>query len=236
MATFVLVHGGWHGAWAWSRVMERLRSEGHDVFAPTLTGLADRAHLLTREVDLSTHVGDVLGVFERERLDEVVLCGHSYGGVVVTAVADRMAERIRSLVYADAFVPRDGAALVDLVEEDRRELLLSGARAHGEGWMVPAPDALAWDLEDPADRLWVDSLTTPHPLAAFVEKVRLTGRWKDIARKIFIVGDRYQRPSFRRIATDLKKEDGWTIRHLDCGHEVMIECPAELVDILLDQV
>ena len=115
MATFVLVHGAWHGGWCWKRVRPLLESRGHLVFTPTLTGLGERSHLLARETGLETHIADVVNVIRWEELSEVVLCGHSYGGMVISGVADRVPDRIRSLVYLDAFVPSDGQSLFDFL-------------------------------------------------------------------------------------------------------------------------
>src|SRR3984957_20745503 len=111
MATFVLVHGAWHGSWCWKRVRQALQAAGHNVFTPTLTGVADRSHLLSPDVNLDTHIDDVVNLIRWEELSDVVLCGHSYGGMVITGVADALSDRIRSLVYLDAFVPKDGEAL-----------------------------------------------------------------------------------------------------------------------------
>src|SRR5262245_14863398 len=130
MATFVLVHGAWHGGWCWQRVSPLLRARGHEVFAPTLTGLGERSHLLTREIGLETHVADVVNAIRWEDLTDVVLCGHSYGGMVISGAADRMADRVRSLVYLDAFVPADGQSIFDFMTAERAEGFRDGARAH----------------------------------------------------------------------------------------------------------
>src|SRR5713101_4428932 len=111
MATFVLVQGGWVGGWYWKRVTPLLSAAGHEVFAPTLTGLGERAHLAAPDIGLETHIQDVLGVLTYEDLSNVVLVGHSYGGMVITGVAERAPERLAHLVYFDAFVPTDGQAL-----------------------------------------------------------------------------------------------------------------------------
>src|ERR1700728_4589280 len=112
--TFVLVHGAWHGGWCWRRVTDRLTVKGHRVYTPTLTGVADRSHLLSESVNLSTHVTDVVNLIRWEEMTDIVLCGHSYGGMVVTGVADKMSERIAALVYLDAFVPESGQSMQDL--------------------------------------------------------------------------------------------------------------------------
>jgi pimeloyl-ACP methyl ester carboxylesterase len=117
MANIVLVHGAWHGAWCYRDTAKALRRRGHDVYTPTHTGVGSRFHLSAETITLETHVRDVLGCIEAEELTDVVLCGHSYGGMVITCVADRIPEQIRSLVYIDAFVPEDGETLVDLIRK-----------------------------------------------------------------------------------------------------------------------
>src|SRR5215813_7388331 len=120
MATFVLVHGGWAGSVVWQELAPRLRKAGHEVYAPTLTGIGARRHLLNREIDLDTHIQDVIGVIEEEDLSDIVLVGHSYGGMVISGVADRVPERFATLVYLDAFVPENGQSLFNVVPPDRR--------------------------------------------------------------------------------------------------------------------
>src|SRR5947209_17490274 len=111
MASFVLVHGAWHGSWCWKRVRKALQAAGHEVFTPTLTGLGERSHLLSRDVNLETHIQDVVNLIKWEELTDIVLCGHSYGGCVISGVADRIPARIRALVYVDAFVLENGENL-----------------------------------------------------------------------------------------------------------------------------
>ena len=110
--TFVLVHGAWHGGWCWRRVADRLEGKGHKVFVPTMTGLGDRSHLLTKGINLDTHITDIVNVLKWEDLKDIVLVGHSYGGIIVSGVADQMHDKIASIVFLDAFVPEDGDSLV----------------------------------------------------------------------------------------------------------------------------
>ena len=128
LATFVLVHGAWYGSWTWKRVRTALQAAGHEVFTPTLTGVADRSHLLTRDVNLDTHIQDVVNLIKWEELNDIVLCGHSYGGCVVTGVADRIPEHIRSLVYLDAFVPEDGDTQFQHLSEELAKHTLEARR------------------------------------------------------------------------------------------------------------
>lgn len=175
MATFVLVHGAWHGSWCWKRVRRALQELGHDVFTPTLTGVAERSHLLSRLVNLDTHILDVENLIRWEDLSNVVLCGHSYGGCVVSGVADRLSDRIRALVYLDAFVLGDGEALVQHVPEGQLRQLMEGTQAVGEGWKVPPIPAVVFNV-NARDRDWVDRQCTMQPLATFQQRIRLGWR------------------------------------------------------------
>jgi pimeloyl-ACP methyl ester carboxylesterase len=152
MTGYVLIHGAWHGSWCWARVRRLLMTEGYEVFTPTLTGLGERSHLLNRDVGLDTHVADVANLMIWENLRDIVLVGHSYGGVVVRHVADRMPDRIRSLIYLDAFVPENGKILFDYLPdngEGDRKL----AVAHGDGWRVPPRPASSFGVNT-ADAPW----------------------------------------------------------------------------------
>jgi pimeloyl-ACP methyl ester carboxylesterase len=230
VATFVLVHGAWHGAWCWSRVRHALQAQGHEVFTPTLTGLADRSHLLSREVDLETHVADVANLLKWEDLSDVVLCGHSYGGCVISGAADRVADRIGALVYLDAFVPKDGESVHDMLPPEARDAQLQGAREFGDGWRVPPIPAEFFNV-NAADRAWVDNLCTPQPLATFQQGVRLKGRPDAIANRSFIFAAGWG-PSPFHFYEDAKAA-GWRTSEADCGHDVMVDDPAFLTRELL---
>src|SRR3954464_1810413 len=167
---FVLVHGAWSGGWCYARVAALLRARGHTVFTPTLTGQGERAHLFSGAINLSTHIEDVLGVFRFERLSDVVLAGHSYGGMVITGVADRIGEKIKALAYLDAFVPEDGQSLFDINIPANTQRFLQSAGTRG-GLGVPAPSAGYFGV-NPVDAAIVDALATPFPLGCFTEKLK----------------------------------------------------------------
>jgi len=172
--TFVLVHGAWCGGWWMSRLASALRHRGADVFAPTLTGLGERAHLASPEVGLSTHIQDVLGVLEYEDLRDVVLVGHSYGGAVVTGVADRARDRIQRLIYMDAFVLKDGQSLEDVCPLGMAGFFVELARQSGEGWRAPSPFTMEqFGVDLPEDIAWNERGMVMHPLKAFVEPLTL---------------------------------------------------------------
>src|SRR6266576_377571 len=160
MATFVLVHGSWAGSVVWRQLAPRLRKAGHEVYAPTLTGIGARKHLLNREIDLDTHIQDVIGVIDDADLSDIVLVGNSYGGMVISGVADRVPEKVASLVYLDAFVPENGQSLFSLLPPDRRL-----ATVPGEDWLVaPIPSASFGFKRPEVIALW-EGKSGPHPLA-----------------------------------------------------------------------
>jgi pimeloyl-ACP methyl ester carboxylesterase len=230
MTTYVLVHGAWHGGWCWSRVGRALKATGSDVYTPTLTGLGERAHLASREVDLKTHIGDVLGVLEAEDLTDIVLVGHSYGGIVVTAVADRAAHRIARLVYLDAVVPRDGQCLYDCATPQIKTYFEEQARIGGEGWRVPVAAASAQflGLKHEEDVRWVMPKLTPHPIRTFREAVRLGSKSQPVPRTyINCIGDKpLGQPK-------TGQADGiGDYRELRTGHDAMVTAPQGVVELL----
>jgi pimeloyl-ACP methyl ester carboxylesterase len=233
MATFVLVHGAWHGGWCWGKVAPLLRAAGHDVHAPTLTGLGERAHLLTPATDLETHVRDVLGVLACEDLHDVVLVGHSYGGVVITAVAGRMPERLAHLVYLDAFVPEEGQCVLDLLPPERAATFREQARTHGDGWLVPAPPLELWGVTGAADVAWAAPRVLPQPLSTLEQPLRLPGGEvpPPPLPRTYIVTDY---PVFRPFSERAGADPGWRLRHLATGHDAMITTPGELAALLLE--
>jgi pimeloyl-ACP methyl ester carboxylesterase len=175
MVTFVLVHGACHGGWCWRDVTAELRAAGHEVFAPTLTGLGERSHLASPAVDLSMHIRDVANLIEWEDLREVVLVGHSYGGMVITGVADRLADRLAALVYLDALVPQDRQCVLDLQPSERRASILEEVAANG-GWFWPCRTAAFYGVRDPARQAWVDGKCSPS------RSTRCSSRCASVAR------------------------------------------------------
>lgn len=230
MTTYVLVHGAWHGGWCWSRVRRALMATGSDVYTPTLTGLGERAHLASREVDLETHIGDVLGMLEAEDLTDIILVGHSYAGVVITAVADRAAQKIAHLVYLDAAVPRDGQCLYDCVPTQLKTHVEGHATLGGEGWRVPVAAASAQflGLKREEDVRWVMPKLTPHPIRTFRETVQLGSKLAPAPRTyINCIGDKALGQPKPRQA------DGIDDYHeLRTGHDAMVTAPQDLADLL----
>ena len=230
MATFVLVHGAWHGSWCWKRVRRALQAEGHDVFTPTLTGVGERSHLISPQINLDTHVSDVVNVIRWEELTDVVLCGHSYGGCVITGVADRVRERLQALVYLDAFILENGQSLHDLLPREVAEAQVRGAKESGDGWRVP-PISGEFFQVNLADRAWMERQCTPQPLATFQQRLRLDRAAFSASRITHVLATGYEHspfPPFHEIA----KVKGWKTLTIDCGHDVMLDKPAELTAIL----
>ena len=229
--TFVLVHGAWHGGWCWRRIADRLRQAGHSVFMPTLTGLGERAHLLRAGIDLKTHIADVVNVMKWEQLSDVVLCGHSYGGFIVSGVAEEMAPQIRAIVFLDAFLPKNGESMQDLTSTAVKEIAQT-ALQRGELTMPPR-SAEAFGV-NAADRAWVDRLCVGQPIATFTDKIALTGARDRIPRKTYIRAASYVNPGFDRALATVKADPSWRSYEVSCGHDVMVDAPDRLTEILLE--
>jgi pimeloyl-ACP methyl ester carboxylesterase len=202
--TIVLVHGAWHGGWCYRRVADLLRDSGHRVYTPTLTGLGERSHLLTRSINLSTHITDITNLIRWEDLQRITLVGHSYGGMVVTGVADAMTDRVSALVYLDAFLPTAGKSFHDILPTEVNE----------------------------EDRLWVDSMCTPHPLGTLTQPIELTGSHARIASKSYVLATKNPMPLFQDFARSMRKERSCISYELPCGHDVMIDLPKETAAII----
>jgi pimeloyl-ACP methyl ester carboxylesterase len=248
MATFVLVQGGWVGGWYWQKLIPFLEAAGHKVYAPTLTGLAERASELSPDVGLYTHIQDIVGLLEEKNLRDVILVGHSYGGMVITGVVDQVPERIVHLVYLDTFVPRDGESMTD-VSWIVLWLVRRLARATGDGWRVNPPGTL--DATKEPDRSWVRSKITPHPLKTLQQPLHLKNP-AIVSTKprthIYCTGGEFfssfmqhwqvyraiPYPRWRRAHPP--REAGWRLRQLPTGHDAMITMPRELADLLLEAV
>lgn len=231
MATFVIVHGGFGGAWEWSAVARRLRAQGHEVFAPTLTGMGERAHLAAPDVGVETHIEDVLGVLEMEDLRDVVLCAHSYGGVPASGAADRSPERLSLLVYIDALVPRDGQSAFDLLPEWFRRQAQETVDSRGR---VAMPTVLVppkgW-IDEPQHIAYVRRLR-PQPLRSFSDPVRLTGAAEALPTA-FIRCTREAPPGdpIAAIAAQARAR-GWLYRELAVPHDPQLLDPDATAAVL----
>jgi pimeloyl-ACP methyl ester carboxylesterase len=228
--TYVLVHGAFHGGWCWRRVTDVLEAQGHKVFTPTLTGLGERAHLIGLNVNLTTHITDVVNVLKWEDLSEVVLCGHSYGGMVISGVAEQMRAAIASIVFLDAFIPENGDATATLTGQAMRDAI-KAAQDKGEIALQPRPAEFFG--VNTRDRAWVDSKLTPQSIATFTETIAITGAVQQIGRKTFIRAPSYENPGFDRALVRVRRDPAWIAYEAICGHDVMVDAPDWLAKILL---
>jgi pimeloyl-ACP methyl ester carboxylesterase len=237
MATFVLIHGAWHGGYAWRHVTPMLRKAGHEVFAPSLTGLGDRAHLSSREIDLDTHIQDVVSLLEMEDLHEVILLGHSYGGMVITGAADRVPQRIRRLIYFDAFVGENGKSCMDYVAAAVPERVKGFREQAKESGFVPPPPAALWGHTDPALIGWLKPREVRHPFASQTQPLRLNNE-EALKRipKTFVHCTSPGTGSFDQFAAKYRNAPGWRFFEVKSGHDAMLLKPRDVADVLLENV
>lgn len=219
MATFVLVHGAWGGGQGCHATAKLLRAKGHDVHIATLTGLGEKKHLISPAITLETHVTDVTNMIAAEGLTDFVLAGHSYGGMIITEVANRLGKAIRSLVYVDAFLPRDGEALWDIADEPSRKHYIDAQRDM-PGLVAPFPGS--------------PSFLTRHPLLTLIEPVKMTGAEQAITRRTYIYATKDAPTVFTKFHERVKVDPDWKVYSLPTGHGVMVEKPEETAAILLE--
>jgi pimeloyl-ACP methyl ester carboxylesterase len=240
MANFVLVHGAWHGGWCWQRVTSALQAQGHRVHALTLTGLGERAHLLSPAITLDTHIDDVISAIEVEELHDVILAVHSYAGMIGTAVADRLGKHLKHLVYVDAVVPKPGESWSSTQSAAVQQQRLSAAQASTR-FSFPPPDPEVFGLKD-ADHAWVKRRQTPHPGNTYQAPLDFDVKRVAAIPRTFVNCTQPAlgtiEPSRLRVK-DAKFWDGAWLPHskvveIKTGHDPMISEPAALTKILLD--
>jgi pimeloyl-ACP methyl ester carboxylesterase len=230
MATFVVAHGAWTGGWFWRKLVPLLQQRGHVVFTPTYTGLGERVHLAHRGITLDDHIQDVLQLLHFEDLHEVVLVGHSYGGMVATGVADKVPQRLSQLIYLDAFVPRDGDSAQSLWGDEARRKQMDAVAQSGDGWQVPAnpmpPDTAA------EDQAWAVPRRVLQPLETFRQPIRLTGAVERVPRSYIYCTRSGPGDVFRPFARRAQGEPGWRYREIDASHSPQVTAPQALADLL----
>jgi pimeloyl-ACP methyl ester carboxylesterase len=241
MATFVLVHGAWHGGWCWKKVALLLRKTGAEVFTPTLTGMGERAHLNAcldpGAITLDVHIQDIVQLMWYERLEDVVLVGHAYAGMVITGAAEVCPERISQMVYVNGVIPADGESMADQLIAVRGEEFASWVRDQiktGDGFL-PAPASAEevgrrWGITEPEDLAWVGANVTPQPAAAMASPVQMGNPKAKAIPKSFVGG---AESGFDSVA-ERAREAGWEVYPVDSGHDTMITHAGELADILLE--
>lgn len=227
MTTFVLVHGSWGSGSDFEEVAGLLRRQGHRVFNPTLSGVGERSHLAHLDITLTTHIMDVVNILLWEDLKDIVLAGHSYGGMVITGVADRVPDRIASIVYLDAFLPEDGQALTDFGVSPEVDRLFLEARKRGDH-LLPFPVEFIDAFEIPQQDLW---RYLPQPVATSVDPIQLTGAWKAIGKKTYVRASGFE-PGFKRFYEQVKAEPDWNALTIPMGHLIPQKAPRRCAEIL----
>ncbi|HEY6983787.1 alpha/beta hydrolase [Reyranella sp.] len=230
MACIVLAHGAWSAAWAWKKMRPLFAAAGHEFFSPTYTGLGHRAHLARPDIDLATHIQDVVSVLDFEDLRDVVLLGHSYGGMVATGVADQAGGRIRRVIYLDAFAPSDGQSLFDLVGSKAEANMRAGAVKEGDGWRIPInpmpPDTA------PEDLAWASPRRRPQPIKTFEQGIRLASKQPAPPRHYIYAKKSRPGDVFRQFGERARSEAGWKYYEIEASHNPHITCPEALMALL----
>jgi pimeloyl-ACP methyl ester carboxylesterase len=243
MSIFVLVPGAWHGGWCWKKLTPLLRNAGHEVYTPTLTGLGERSHLLSREINLDTHIKDILSLLEFQDLNEVILVGHSYAAQVIAGVAELASQRLSHLVNLDGPTPMDGKSLFDTISDEQyTEETHRIIAEEGEGWKIPfsertrnlnTPESNGiFGVTDAEEQKWMRERLTAQPAATFEQKVRFArpealGLPKTCIWCSVYEGKREETPP------STLHTAGWSLREIQTGHDAMISAPIELARILL---
>src|SRR5262249_38572649 len=230
--TFLLVHGAWHGGWCWRRVADLLQKGGHKVFAPTLTGVGERSHLMSKDIVLDTHITDIVNVIKWEDLNNICLVVHSYGGWPGSGAIEQVPDRISSIVWLDAFKPENGQRGFDFASEFSRKALLTAVEKGEPG--RPAPKAEAFHVNE-KDRAWVDSKLTAQPNGVALQPIRLTGAREKVAKKTYIRAPNYPQPAFDQAFAECKADKSWrTFETTAAGHDVMVDAPDWLAEVLVE--
>ncbi|MGW1027855.1 alpha/beta fold hydrolase [Streptomyces sp. NPDC002577] len=234
---FVLLHGGRHGGWCWKRVASALRQAGHVVYTPTLTGLGERAHLLSPEIGLDTHVQDLVATFEFEDIRDAVLVAHSYGGVVASGAMERIADRVHRIVFLDAHLPRTGESVFDMIGPARAARHVARAESGGSRWYIPPSDASWYGVTDPDDAAWVNSRITAQPLKTYQDAVGNTERaWSHPGMFIECVPSSLEPHVLDRARKRHADDPGFPYRVLHATHDAMVTAPEAVTELLLEAV
>ena len=235
--TFVLAHGSWHGGWCWKRVAERLRGKGHTVYTPSYTGMGDRAHLLSKDITIDTFVEDLVGVIQSYELTKVVLVGHSFGGVPISGVADRIPDRIAYLVYLDSVVVESGRTAFSYYPPAEAEARIKAAEKATNGLAVPVPQTLpaVWGLgkEGDPDYDWVRRRLTPHPLRTYTTVLTLRAPVGNGLPRTYVHCTQPPNPVLEASTKLVRSWSGWKWVDLAAPHDAIITHPDDVVAVLL---
>ncbi|HEY1545290.1 MAG TPA: alpha/beta fold hydrolase [Xanthobacteraceae bacterium] len=229
--TFMLVHGAYHGGWCWRRVADHLEARGHKVYAPSLTGNGDRSHLMSKEINLDTQIADIANLVTWEDLHDICLVAHSFGGWPASGALEMIHDRVASIVWLDAFMPEDGQKGTDFISPYSRKAM-EEAMARGEAGRKPPPAKTF--SKSTKDYAWIDSKLAPQPNGPAMQAIRLTGKRETIARKTYIRAPSYPQAAFDKAYAACKADKSWrTYIYEDTGHDVMIDRPEWVADVLM---
>jgi pimeloyl-ACP methyl ester carboxylesterase len=232
--TFVLVHGAWHGGWCWKRTADRLRSAGHTVFTPTLTGLGERRHLLSKDITFETVIQDVAGVIESEDLTDVVLVGHSWGGIPVSGVADRMPGKIKQIIFLDSLLVQPGKTGLESLPAELAASRIKAAAETSDGVSLPVPPAITFGVSDPGDAEWIMSHLTPHPFGTFTSVLNIKGPIGNNLPCTYIGCVNPAYPAVSGTREWAKEQKGIRYIEMNTGHDAMIMSPDDLTSLLIE--
>jgi len=224
---YVLVHGAWHGGWCWQKVSAKLRAEGAVVYTPTLSGLGEHKNTLNADIDLNTHITDIVNLIVMEDLHDVILVGHSYGGIVIEGVADRIPERLSKLVFLDALVLESGESAISIQSKEVREKL-----EKAKGLSLPAWSADAFGVTDTADVRWVNERLAPQPYKTFNQPLVLKHPLGNNLPMVYIACLKPQLPVLKQFSDKAQQGTGWRYYAMDTGHDAMVTAPDECTALL----
>jgi pimeloyl-ACP methyl ester carboxylesterase len=231
---FVLVHGAWHGGWCWAHTAALLRAAGHRVFTPTQTGLGERRHLISKAITIDTFVSDIAEVLVAEELHDVVLVGHSFGGLAVSGVADRMPERLRRLVYLDALIVESGLSAFDGLPPEVVAGRLRAAQESSGGLSLPVPPPEAFGVTGEAESAWLRRRCTPHPLGSYTTPLLLKHPLGNGVPLSYVDCTAPAYPALDGVKARLRAGPGWDWRMFAASHDAMVTAPAALADLLME--
>jgi pimeloyl-ACP methyl ester carboxylesterase len=228
--TFILVHGAFAGSWTWRRVADQLEQKGHKVFVPTLTGLGERSHLLRKEVDLDTHVADVVNLIKWESLDNICLVAWSYAGFVGSGALDAVGEHVSSIIWLDAFLPTNGQRVVDVTAFGSAVQTAVDKGAAGFG---PPPKVSEIFVAE-RDQAFVASKFTSQPVGTFLQPIKVSGALQKVAKKTYIRLPKFPQPAFDKAFADCKADKSWVSLELpSAGHIAMLDAPDRVTELIL---
>jgi pimeloyl-ACP methyl ester carboxylesterase len=230
--TFLLIHGAWVGGWYWRRVSDLLEKKGHKVFSPTLTGLGERSHLLSKDINLDTHVTDIVNVIKWEDLRDVCMVAHSYGGWIGSGALEQIGDRVSSIVWLDAFKPKNGQRPLDLTGDTFRQAIRASSEKGQQGFPPPAGNPVPIFVNE-SDSAYVTSKVTLQPIGTYLQPIKLSGARNKAAKKTYIRATKYPSPVFDKALAECKADKSWSTSEIDSGHLVMLDAPEWLADHLL---